>query len=375
MTQTVLAGLAGLSQPFISKVEAGHKGIERRSTLVAIAGALQVSVADLLGQPGDLTDPLKTEVERAVPALRVALIEIDEGERRTPIRTPEEMTAAVERMAELRSRSEYTPVAAMLPGLLLDAAAYGPRKLAEVGHCASECMSSLGYRDMALFAARVAVNAASEAEDPAWIGSTRFVYTLAMPIESASTTSRVADRALTALQDRAADPEVRQTLGQLHLSASLVCAVDRRPDDAQAHLAEAASEADSLGDPDDGIGFNMLAFGPTNVGLWKMAVATELGEHGRVIELARSVEPRRVKVANRRQAYWMHLGRALAHSGKTDREALVAFVNAERAAPVPFSVNPMTRDSVVAMVHRAPRRSVSDDLRMLARRLGVDVPV
>src|SRR5205823_8115373 len=68
LTQAVLAGLAGVSQPFVSQVEAGQKGIERRSTLVAIAGALQVSVADLLGQPGDPTDPAKAGVARVVPA-------------------------------------------------------------------------------------------------------------------------------------------------------------------------------------------------------------------------------------------------------------------------------------------------------------------
>jgi transcriptional regulator with XRE-family HTH domain len=375
MTQSALAGLAGVSQPYISKVEAGHKGVERRSTLVAIARALQVSVADLLGQDGDPTDPLKTEVGKAVPAVRVALIEIDEGERRITTRTPEQMTAAVERVTGLRAGSEYGPIAAGLPGLLLDAAAYGPPLLAQVGHAASECMSSLGYRDLALFAARVAVNAARETEDPAWIGSTRFVYTLAMPIESAPTTSRVAYRALADLQSRAADPHVRQMLGQLHLSASLACAVDGRPDDAAAHLADAAGEARSLGDPRDGIGFNVLAFGPTNVGLWEMAIATELGEYGRVVELARSIEPRRLKVANRRQSYWMHLGRALAHSGKTDREALVAFINAEQAAPLAFSLNPMARDAVVSMVYRARRRSLSGELRMLARRLGVEVLV
>jgi transcriptional regulator with XRE-family HTH domain len=375
MTQTVLAGLAGVSQPYISQVEAGKKSVERRSTLVAIAGALQVSVADLLGLDGDPTDPLKTEVSKAVPAVRVALIEIDEGERRTPTRTPEEMTAAVERVTALRARSEYGPIAAGLPGLLLDAAAYGPHLLARVGHAASECMSSLGYRDLALFAARVAVNAASQTEDPAWVGSTRFVYTLTMPIESAPTTSRVADRALASLQGQAADPRVRQMLGQLHLSASLVCAVDGRPDDAAGHMAAARAEADSLGDPDDGVGFNVLAFGPTNVGLWEMATAAELGEYGRVVELARSVEPRQLSVANRRQAYWMNLGRALAHSGKTDRDALVAFVNAERAAPLAFSLNPLARDALAAMVYRARRRSISDGLRTLARRVGVDVPV
>jgi transcriptional regulator with XRE-family HTH domain len=375
LTQTVLAGLAGVSQPFISYVEAGRRSIERRSTLVAVAHALQVTVADLLGQPGDPTDPLKEQVERAIPAMRVALIEIGEGERRRPTRTPEEMAAAVEQISALRAESQYSPISAVLPGLLLDAAAYGPRLLAEVGHSASECMSSLGYRDLAFFAARVAVNAASEAEDPAWIGSTRFVYTLAMPIESAPTTSRVADRALAALQSRAADSQVRQVLGQLHLSASLVCAVDERPDDAEAHLAEATREGRSLGDPDDGLGFNLLAFGPTNVGLWRMTVAAELGEHQRVIELARTIEPRRLKVANRRQSYWMHLGRALAHSGKSDREALVALINAERAAPVPFSVNPLVRDSLIAMVRRTRRRAVPDELRVLARRIGIEAPV
>jgi hypothetical protein len=152
-----------------------------------------------------------------------------------------------------------------------------------------------------------------------------------------------------------------------------VCAVDQRHDDAAAHLGEADREGATLGDPDDGIGFNALAFGPTNVGLWRMAVQTELGEYGKVIELAREIEPRRLKVANRQQSYWLHLGRAFAHTGRTDREALVAFTHAERVAPVPFAINPMARDAVVSMVHRARRRSVSEDLRMLARRLGVDV--
>ena len=69
------------------------------------------------------------------------------------------------------------------------------------------------------------------------------------------------------------------------------------------------------------------------------------------------------------------MGRALAHSGKTDREALVALINAERAAPVPFSVNPLIRDSITAMMYRARRRAVPDDLRILARRAGIETAV
>lgn len=373
MTQAVLAGLAGVSQSYISQVEAGRKTIERRATLVGIAKALKVTVSDLLGQPGDPTDPAKAGAADAVPSIWAALIEIEEGERRQPIRSREQLTADMAAAAGMRARADYVALAQLLPGLLLDAAASGSLELAETAYEASVCLRNLGYRHLSLSAARLALAGAEESEDPAWTGAARFVYTLALPIEAAPIASRAAGRALTDLQATAARPDVRQMLGQLHLSAALACAVDQRTAEAEAHVAEAAREAASLGDPEDGTGFNLSCFGPTNVGLWRMSVATELGDYGRVIEIARSVRPDGLRPANRHQSYWLNLGRALSHSGKQDREALVAFVNAERAAPIPFVLNPLARDAVVAMVHRARRRSVSDDLRVLARRVGVQV--
>jgi transcriptional regulator with XRE-family HTH domain len=375
MTQAVLAGLAGVSQSYISQVEAGRKGIERRSTLVGIAAALQVTVTDLLGQPGDPTDPVKAGAAETVPAIRAALIEIEEGERRTPTRTDDEMTVGIERSANLRDRADYSNMARQLPGLLFDAAGSGGdgQVLAQVGYHASACLRHLGYRHLALAAARVALAAAEESEHSAWIGAARFAYTQSLPIEAAGIASRVAGRALADLQVAAAESDVRQMLGQLHLSASFTSAVDGRADDARSHLAEATREAESLGDPEDGAGFNQSCFGPTNVKLWEMSLAAELGEYGRVIELAREVRPDPLRAAIRHQSYWMDLGRALAHSGRTDREALVAFIRAERAAPAPFALNPLAHDALVAMVRRAQRRSVSEDLRILARRVGVYV--
>jgi transcriptional regulator with XRE-family HTH domain len=372
MTQSALAGLAGVSQAYISKVESGRKGIERRAILVAIASALQVTVADLLGQPGDPTDPLKADAAAAVPAIRVALIEIEEGERRTPAHSPAQLSAAVERLAGLRARSDYTPMAGLLPDLLTEAAAHGGLPLARVGYETSVCLRNLGYRDLSLPAARVALLGAKQAGHRAWIGAAEFIHTLALPVEAAGITSRVAERRLAALQTGSTDPDVRQMLGQLHLSAALACAVDGRPDDARTHMSAAVQEARTLGDPNDGCGFNLIAFGPTNVGLWQMSVDAELGDHGKGIELARSVEPRHHKVASRHEAYWLTLGRALTHSGKTDRQALVAFINAERAAPTPFSLNPVARNAVMSMVNRARQRSVPDELRILVRRLGVE---
>lgn len=74
MSQAVLAGLAGVSQSYISQVESGRKTIDRRSTLVAIAAALQVTVADLLGQGTDPGDPARERAAECVPAIWSALI-------------------------------------------------------------------------------------------------------------------------------------------------------------------------------------------------------------------------------------------------------------------------------------------------------------
>jgi transcriptional regulator with XRE-family HTH domain len=372
MTQSVLAGLAGVSQSYISQVESGRKSVDSRSTLVAVAAALKVTVADLLGQPGDPTDPLKAGAADAVPAIWAALIEIEEGERRRPTWAKERLADAVGRAARLRTRSDYPTMAGLLPDLLIESAASGGVALARAGYEASVCLRNLGYRHLSLPAARIAVAAAQEAAHPAWIGATRRANVWALPVEASAVADRAVTRTLTDLQAKAAVPNVREMLGMLHLSAALVCATEGRADDARAHIAEASREATALGDPVDGVGFNEACFGPTNVGLWAMAVAAELHDYGRVVELAREARPSPLREAGRHHAYWLTLGRALAHSGRRDQEAMAAFMRAERAAPVLFALNPQVRDTVVSMVNRARRRSVSEDLRILARRIGIE---
>ncbi|WP_341721276.1 helix-turn-helix transcriptional regulator [Micromonospora sp. FIMYZ51] len=375
MSQAVLAGLAGVSQPYVSQIESGRKTIDRRSTLVAFAAALQVTVADLLGQGTEPGDPARESATECVPAIWSALIEIEDGERRRPTCTPEQLAADIERSDELRMICNYPAMARMLPGLLVEAAAVGGPILARAAYQASTCLRHLGYRHLALSAARVAVSAAEGAEDSAWMAAARFVYVQSLPIESAALAARAADRSLSELQADAADVRVRQMLGQLHLSAALASTVEGRSDVARDHLAEATREANSLGDPADGGGFNGCGFGPTNVGLWQMSIAAEQGEMGRVIELSRTLRPQVLAATNRQLAYWLDLGRALSESGRRDAEALGAFVQAERAAPIPFTLNPLARDAVVTLAQRAKRRAVSDDLRLLAGRMGIRLAV
>ncbi|MGW4681536.1 helix-turn-helix domain-containing protein [Micromonospora taraxaci] len=373
MTQAVLAGLAGVTQSYVSQVESGRKTIDRRSTLVALAAALQVTVADLLGQGTESGDPARESAAECVPAIWSALIEIEDGERRPSTYTPDRLTAEIARAEQLRTSCNYPAMARLLPGLLIEAAAVGGTVLVQVAYQAATCLRNLGYRHLALNAARLAGTVAEHAEDPAWIAASRFAYAQSLPIESALVAARAADRSLAELQADAADERVRQMLGQLHLSAALTSAVSGRLDVTRDHLTEAAREAATLGDPADGAGFNGCGFGPTNVGLWEMSIAAEQGESGRVVELSRTVRPQVLAASIRQQSYWLDLGRALADGGRRDVEALAAFVQAERAAPIPFAINPLARNAVVTLAQRAQRRAIPDELRLLAGRIGINL--
>ncbi|SCF18927.1 helix-turn-helix domain-containing protein [Micromonospora chokoriensis] len=373
MTQAVLAGLAGVTQSYVSQVESGRKTIDRRSTLVALAAALQVTVADLLGQGTEPGDPARESAAECVPAIWSALIEIEDGERRPSTYTAERLTAEIARAEQLRTSCNYPAMARLLPALLLEAAAVGGTALVQVAYQAATCLRNLGYRHLALNAARLSGAVAEQADDPAWIAASRFAYAQSLPIESAPVAARAADRSLAELQVDASDERVRQMLGQLHLSAALTSSVSGRLDVARDHLAEAAREAATLGDPVDGAGFNGCGFGPTNVGLWEMSIAAEQGESGRVIELSKTVRPQVLAASIRQQSYWLDLGRALADGGRRDVEALAAFVQAERAAPIPFAINPLARDAVVTLAQRAQRRAIPDDLRLLAGRIGISL--
>lgn len=371
MTQSVLAGLAGVTQSYISQVEAGRRVVDRRSTLARIAAALQVTTGDLLGQP-DPADPAATGGAEAVPTIWARLVEIEEGERTRPSWPVEHLSAVLTEGRILRDRAEHLRLAALLPELLPEAAAHGGEHLVQAAYLASTCLRHLGYRHLALSAARLAATAAEDIGDLAWLGMARMGHVLALPPEAAGLTTRLAARSLSALQATAAAPDVRQVLGQLHLGAALASAVDGRAADADAHLAEASREADSLGDPVDGFGFYGCSFGPTNLLLWRMAIANELGEHARAIELAQTFRPDGLRAANRHLAYHLDLAKALAHVGKRDGEALAALTRAEQCAPTLFALHPIARESVTAMVRRAQYRAVPDTLRVLARRVGVD---
>jgi hypothetical protein len=110
----------------------------------------------------------------------------------------------------------------------------------------------------------------------------------------------------------------------LHLSAALQSAVTGKTEGAHAHLPEATETADHTGDGT----FAGLNFGPRNVGVWRVALALELGEPGRVVELAREVDVAAIPSAGRQATFYGDVGCGLAAiRGRESRAARGAKVN------------------------------------------------
>jgi len=279
-SQRVLAGLAGMSQPYLSQIEGGRRPVDRRATLVALANALQVSVADLTGQPGDPTDPAKASAMASVPHIREALIQREIGEVSQSHMDVGEALRAGEAY-------DFAALAPMLPDLL--GGVRGP-DLIQIAHVASYTLRDLGYPDLGRDAARLALTEARETGRPEWIGIAEWMRILSMPPEMPGAPARRALRIADEIQPHIGDPQVRQAYGMLHLTAGLRSAVARDRDTALDHLAEARDAADSLGEPVD-LGLARMAFGPTNVGFWTVAIRLELDEPEPALEAAAALTP------------------------------------------------------------------------------------
>src|SRR5579859_3960464 len=178
-TQVELAGLAGLSPSFLSMVETGHRPLDRRSHIAALAAALKVSETDLVGGPHLTPDPLQSDPHKGIPALRVALqtntLTTPAVDRARPLADVAEIVTT--KLEPLRRACEYVTIGGLLPDVLdelhyhvaapADEAAQrlALESLVEACVCATFTAKNLNYTDLAHLAARRAWEAASLLND------------------------------------------------------------------------------------------------------------------------------------------------------------------------------------------------------------------
>lgn len=369
MSQRALADRAGVTQGFISQVESGTKSIDRRSTMVNIAKALQVTVADLLGQPGDPTDPNKALATMSVPEIRLALVEVDAG-KPDPNQTREQVVAGLANNDVLRRVCDFATATNELPALLRSAPAYGPALASEALHATASVLRSLGYRDLAWRTSDMAMTQAREADDMLLLAACQFTRLSCLPPEAYAVIASQARSSYEELQPLTSEQGIRRGYGALHLAAALAEAQAGNHGQVDDHLVEARREAVTVGEPPYPGGLSM-SFGPTNTELWAMSCALEAGEYRYVIEIARRVKPEALPHVNRQSSYWLDLGRAMSHIPGRDHEAIIAIAKAERIAPQYIRTQPSARNAVATLIGRARQRAVAYDLRQLADRMGL----
>jgi transcriptional regulator with XRE-family HTH domain len=378
----VAAGLTGISPPYLSMLERGQRGFNRRGLLEDLADALGCSVADLTGQPYPPADRGTADALAVIAEITPLLYDI------TLDHVPEIHARPVDQLAtwaaqanahcdEARYALAGKDLGALLTELHVHAATGTPaaRKtalaaLVEACVVAFGIARQLGHSQLAVQAMDRAHAAAVRLGDPALAGFAGLARAGAFSrLGARRTASNVLAEARAAVESEAnpTGPDVRaaEALGMTHLLAAQLAGRDGRPSDADAHLAEATEIAHATGER------NTLAwhFGPANVAAWSLAIAVERGNgpaHAERLD-ADPVEP---ASAGRRSRLHFDLARGYAQAeGARDNEAIRHLDTADRIAPTRVRNDPIARDLVLTLDRRARRRVW--ELTSLRNRFGI----
>lgn len=373
------ADRAGLAASTWSRIERSLQSADNRFVLTDIARALDCSLAELTGMPLRPSDRDTLAAQNGVHGIRQALLETDladagEAEPR-PIA---ELAAETDLVRALRVRCDYYAITRLLPRLLLElhAAAHGPDRktalqlLVQAAYTASSTAKYLGYPAEAWIAAQRSQEAAATLDDPVLAGFAAFARThAAMACGSFTRAHLLTKRAVDELAPRAGKvPGGLETLGMLQLTAAYAASAGRRAGESADWITEASEAAEWTGETTT----LDMAFGPTNVRLWRIAIEVDGGDPGRAVEIASSTNPAVISSPNRRAAFYSDTARALARV-KKDKRAVQMLLAAESLAPQQIHASALVQESARALLERARREAGGPALRGLCERMGLPV--
>jgi transcriptional regulator with XRE-family HTH domain len=385
LSQEVVAGLAGITAAYLSMLERGLRGFNRRGLIEDLANALGCSVADLTGQPYLPPDWESARAKQVITQIEQGLNEAtlhDVPDLRP--RPLDSLNVWVNSTAELRDTARYQPSGEDIGAVLIElqvhvATSIGrDRKLAaelltQAAYHAFVLATTFGYLHLAQLAAQRAYNAALISENPALEAFAMFARAPSVARTGGRNRAvRMLDRALndahqlTAIRD--GDTLGAETFGLLHLMGAHFAARNRDAVTAADHLDEAARVAMLTGER-NGL---RQHFGPTNVAVWRVAIGAELGQGPSAAERVER-EPIDLDILqskDRIAALHFDLARSWAQAeGDRDNQAIRHLDMADRLAPQRLRNDPIARDLVVILDRRAPRRVW--ELDSLRNRFGI----
>jgi transcriptional regulator with XRE-family HTH domain len=382
MSITATAGLAGISQSYLSMIELGQRPVTKRSVLEGLAHALKVSPAEFVGKPWE-RGPNTTEAQLHAGSIAVAAaldayeLGVDHGE---PMREWPEVAADVHRAADLTHvHADYVSQVELIPRLLGDLHSlyvHRPELRRDVLVGLILCYKSAiaitkrgGGNGLSLMAAVLAQRCAEELNSPRWRAITTWYRYVAAEWMNRPQQYRRAVRMAEELSPELDDPEVVQAYGMLHLSAAMAAAAQTDRDTAATHLDEAAEAANRL---DTEVGtFAWLWFGRANVGIWRVSVGLELGDGPKVAEIARNVDVRAIPSSERQASFYASVGRSLLPRKRTRDKGLALILQAESLSPQNIRTAVFVREAVAGQLRTARRDAGGRELRGLAYRMGI----
>ena len=370
MSQQVLADLSGLSQAYISQIESGARPLDRRSTQLAIARALNVSICQLTGTGDDTEDPQRTRLEASIENVRSALAELRLGHAVRPVQDLHALDAAATEAFRRRDECDYLALVDMLPELLRATGYFRGPSFVQVTVTARGVLYDLGYRDLAALAADLGYQAAGDLKDPALRALAEYSRVLSMSREVTTPALAATQRAAEELGPHLNSVASRQMCVMLHLVSAMIAAEMRDADLADTHYAEATAHVRRLpwDEPDAG-GFARVWAGRTNLEFWRLAIAAELRDDttGRAV-IDRS-DPGRIPSPSRQATYHAQRARFFADLGE-DEKAVLAFAEAERIAPLHFRLNAGTQRVARSVLQRLESAGGNPAVIRLAGTLG-----
>jgi transcriptional regulator with XRE-family HTH domain len=378
----VAAGLAGITKGYLSMLEHGQRGFNRRGLLEDLADALGCSVADLTGQPYLPADRGTADALAVIAEITPLLYDITlDHVPDFPARPVDQLATWAARANAHCDEARYAlagrDLSALLTELHVHAATGSPaarRKalaaLVEACAVAFGIARQLGHPQLAVQAMDRGHAAAVRLGDPALAGFAGLAKAGAFSrLGARRTASTVLAQARAAVESDAdptgSDVRAAEALGMTHLLAAQLAGRDGRPGDAETHLAEAADLAQATGER------NTLAwhFGPANVAAWSLAIAVERGNGPSHAERL-DADPVGPTSAGRRSRLHFDLARGYAQAeGDRDSEAIRHLDTADRIAPTRIRNDPIARDLVLTLDRRARRRVW--ELDSLRNRFGV----
>ncbi len=381
----VVAGLAGIKKQYLSMLELGQRGFNRRGLIEDLADALGCSVADLTGQPYLAVDRQSAVVTAAVTEISTALHDVTlDDVPDISARPMAQLISAAALAHACADDASYGLAGRGLAALLVELQVHAVTgdsdtrraaltALVEACKVAYILAKRTGRIELAGIAAQRGLDAARLAERPDLAALMEMNRTSTLIGVGANRRGRLV--CAEALRDISALPgptkdntTTAEACGMLHLTTALIAARDGRTGDVVTHLAEARSLAAHTGERNH----MRYHFGPTNVAAWELGLAVEAGT-GPVVAERLAAAPIDLSVfSSKGRAAYVHfdLARAWAQAdGSHDGEAVRALDTADHLAPVRLRNDPIARDLVVILDRRARRRPW--ELDSLRNRFGV----